>query len=205
MGLFWVQEGGSFVLANIRGGGEYGPEWHQSTLKEKRQLVNDDLYAVGEDLKSSGLTSTLAASGRSNGGLVVGVAYTQRPDLFDGIIMGVPLSDMKRYNKLLAGASWMGEYGNPDIPEEWAYIREYSPYQNLSPDADYPPVMMYTSTKDDRVHPGHARKMAARMEEYGQPFYYYENIEGGHAGAANQAEEAYRAALMMAYANEVLK
>ncbi|MGB3721291.1 MAG: prolyl oligopeptidase family serine peptidase, partial [Pacificimonas sp.] len=149
MGLFWVEAGNSYVIANIRGGGEYGPKWHESVLKENRQKVFDDLYAVSEDLKASGLTSTLAASGRSNGGLLVGAAYTQRPDLYDGIIMGVPLSDMKRYNKLLAGASWIGEYGNPDIPEEWAYIREYSPYQNLDPDADYPPVMMYTSTKDD--------------------------------------------------------
>ncbi len=204
MGLFWVEAGNSYVIANIRGGGEYGPKWHEAVLKENRQKVFDDLYAVSEDLKASGLTSTLAASGRSNGGLLVGVAYTQRPDLFDGIIMGVPLSDMKRYNKLLAGASWMGEYGNPDIPAEWAYIRKYSPYQNLRPDAKYPPVMMYTSTKDDRVHPGHARKMAARMAEYGQRFYYYENIEGGHAGAANTEEEAYRAALMTIYAKDVL-
>ena len=205
MGLFWLQEGGSFVLANLRGGGEYGPEWHESALKENRQKVFDDLYAVAEDLKESGLSSTVAASGRSNGGLLVGAAYTQRPDLFDGIIMGVPLSDMKRYHKLLAGASWVGEYGDPDKADEWAYIREYSPYQNLRADADYPPVMIYTSTKDDRVHPGHARKMAARMESQGHDFYYYENVEGGHAGAANHAEEAYRAALMMAYAKAALK
>ena len=204
MALFWVEQGNSFVLANIRGGDEYGPEWHSQVLKENRQKVHDDLYAVAEDLKASGLTSTLAASGRSNGGLVVGAAYTQRPDLWDGIIMGVPLSDMYRYDKLLAGASWTGEYGDPDVPEEWAYLGAYSPYQALRRDADYPPVMIYTSTKDDRVHPGHARKMAARMAEYGHPFYYYENIEGGHAGAANQAEEAYRAALVMRYAETVL-
>ncbi|MBZ6377200.1 S9 family peptidase [Pacificimonas flava] len=205
MGLFWVQEGGSFVLANIRGGGEYGPDWHESVLKENRQKVFDDLYAVGEDLKQAGLSSTLAASGRSNGGLLVGVAMTQRPDLFDGIIMGVPLADMQRYDKLLAGASWTGEYGDPDVPAEWETLRTYSPYQNLTPGADYPAPMIYTSTKDDRVHPAHARKMAARLEEFGKPFYYYENIEGGHAGAANQREEAYRAALMMAYARRVLK
>ncbi len=205
MGLFWVQEGGSYVLANIRGGGEYGPEWHESVLKENRQLAFEDLYAVAEDLKASGLTSTIAASGRSNGGLLVGTAYHQRPDLFDGIIMGVPLSDMWRYDKLLAGASWTGEYGDPDVPAEWAYLGSYSPYQNLSPDADYPPMMIYTSTKDDRVHPAHARKMAARITEYGQPLFYYENLAGGHAGAANAEDEAYRAALMMAYANEALK
>lgn len=205
MALFWIEEGGQFVLANIRGGGEFGPEWHESVLKENRQKVFDDYYAVAEALKADGLASTIAASGRSNGGLLVGAAYTQRPDLYDGVIMGVPLSDMKRYNKLLAGASWMGEYGNPDVPGDWAYIREYSPYQNIERDADYPDIMIYTSTKDDRVHPAHARKMAARMAEYGHDFYYYENIEGGHAGAANHEEEAYRAALMMAYANEELK
>ncbi|MEO0499944.1 MAG: prolyl oligopeptidase family serine peptidase, partial [Pseudomonadota bacterium] len=204
MAQFWVEEGNSFVVANIRGGDEYGPDWHSQTLKENRQLVNDDLYAVAEDLKASGLTSTLAASGRSNGGLVVGIAYTQRPDLFDGIVMGVPLSDMKRYDKLLAGASWTGEYGDPDIPEEWAYLGATSPYQNLRADADYPPVMIYTSTKDDRVHPGHARKMAARMGEQGHKVYYYENIDGGHAGAADAKGEAYRAALVMAYAKRAL-
>ena len=205
MGLFWVQEGGSFVLANIRGGNEYGPAWHDSVLRENRQLAFDDLYAVAEDLKASNLSSTVAASGRSNGGLLVGVAYTQRPDLFDGIVMGVPLSDMYRYDKMLAGASWVGEYGDPDDPADWAFIGKYSPYQNLRPGGDYPPIMIYTSTKDDRVHPGHARKMAARIEEYGYPFYYYENIEGGHAGAANAKEEAYRAALVMSYASAVLK
>lgn len=202
---FWVEEGGSFVLANIRGGGEFGPAWHESVLKTNRQKVFDDLHAVAEDLKASGLTSKLGISGRSNGGLLVGVAYTQRPELYDAVLMGVPLSDMKRYNKLLAGASWMGEYGDPDKPEEWAYISQYSPYQNLRKGADYPDVMIYTSTKDDRVHPGHARKMAARMAEQGHGFYYYENTEGGHFGTANHDEEAYRAALMLAYLNHELK
>ncbi|MGB7404081.1 MAG: prolyl oligopeptidase family serine peptidase [Pacificimonas sp.] len=204
MAQFWLEEGKSFVLANVRGGDEYGPDWHRQTLKENRQKVNDDLYAIAEDLKASNLSSSIAASGRSNGGLVVGVAYTQRPDLFDGIVMGVPLADMFRYDKLLAGASWTGEYGDPDVPEEWEVIRQYSPYQNLSPDAEYPPVLFYTSTKDDRVHPAHARKMAAKMAAAGQPFYYYENTEGGHAGAANAEEEAYRAALVMMYAKTVL-
>ncbi len=204
MALFWLEQGNSFVIANIRGGDEYGPAWHSQTLKANRQKVHDDLYGVGEDLKSSGLTSTLAASGRSNGGLVVGAALVQRPDLFDGIIMGVPLSDMWRYDKLLAGASWVGEYGDPDIPEEWAYLGAYSPYQHLRADADYPPVMIYTSTKDDRVHPGHARKMAARLTEQGHKVYYFENIDGGHAGAADAEGEAYRAALVMRYAEDVL-
>ncbi len=205
MAQFWVQEGGAFVLANIRGGGEFGPAWHESVLKANRQKVFDDFYAVAEDLKKTGITSKLGISGRSNGGLLMGVAYTQRPELFDAVLMGVPLSDMKRYSHLLAGASWMGEYGDPDKPEEWAYISKYSPYQNLKAGAKYPKVMIYTSTKDDRVHPGHARKMAARMEEQGHPFYYFENIEGGHAGTANKSEDAYRAALMMVYLNRELK
>jgi prolyl oligopeptidase len=205
LGQFWVEEGGAFVLANIRGGGEFGPAWHESVLKENRQKVFDDLHAVAEELKASGVTSKLGVSGRSNGGLLVGVAYTQRPELYDAVLMGVPLSDMKRYNKLLAGASWMGEYGDPDKPEEWTFISRYSPYQNLRAGADYPNVMIYTSTKDDRVHPGHARKMAARMAEQGHAFEYYENTEGGHAGAANKSEDAYRAALMLVYLNRELR
>lgn len=202
--LFWLKDGGSFVIANIRGGGEYGPAWHEGALREKRQNSFDDLYAVGEDLKRSGLTSKLAVSGRSQGGMLVGVAMTQRPDLFDAIIMGVPLADMQRYNKLLAGASWMGEYGNPDVADDWAFIAKYSPYQNFRADAELPPVIIYTSTKDDRVHPGHARKMAARLEAQGHAFEYYENIVGGHAGAANQDEHAYRAALMLSFARREL-
>jgi prolyl oligopeptidase len=205
MAQFWVEEGGAFVLANIRGGGEFGPAWHESVLKANRQKVFDDFHAVSEDLKKTGVASKLGVSGRSNGGLLVGVAYTQRPELYDAVLMGVPLSDMKRYNKLLAGASWMGEYGDPDKPEEWAYISKYSPYQNLVAGAAYPKVMIYTSTKDDRVHPGHARKMAARMEQQGHGFYYFENIEGGHAGTANKTEDSYRSALMMVYLNRELK
>ena len=203
-GLYWLRDGGSFVIANIRGGGEYGPAWHEAALREKRQNSFDDLYAVAEDLKRAGLTSKLAVSGRSQGGMLVGVAMTQRPDLFDAVIMGVPLADMLRYNKLLAGASWMGEYGNPDVAEDRAFIAKYSPYQNLRADAKYPPVIIYTSTKDDRVHPGHARKFAARLAQQGHAFDYYENIEGGHAGTANAAEHAYRAALMLSFARREL-
>jgi prolyl oligopeptidase len=203
-GLFWLKDGGSFVIANIRGGGEYGPAWHEAALREKRQNSFDDLYAVAEDLKRAGLTSKLAVSGRSQGGMLVGVAMTQRPDLFDAVIMGVPLADMLRYNKLLAGASWMGEYGNPDVAADRAFIAKYSPYQNLRAGAKYPPVIIYTSTKDDRVHPGHARKYAARLAQQGHAFDYYENIEGGHAGAANAAEHAYRAALMLSFARRAL-
>jgi prolyl oligopeptidase len=203
--MLWVtRDGGSFVIANIRGGGEYGPAWHEAALREKRQNSYDDLYAVAEDLKRTGLASRLAVSGRSQGGMLVGVAMTQRPDLFDAVIMGVPLADMQRYNKLLAGASWMGEYGNPDVAEDWAFISKYSPYQNLKPGADYPPVIIYTSTKDDRVHPGHARKMAAQLAEQQHAFEYYENIEGGHAGASDAGEHAYRAALMLSFVRREL-
>jgi prolyl oligopeptidase len=200
-GKMWVARGGVLVLSNIRGGSEYGPAWHEAGLKEKRQRVYDDFIAISEHLIETGVTSPekLGALGRSNGGLLMGVMLTQRPDLYKALDIGVPLFDMKRYNKLLAGASWMGEYGNPDIPEEWAYISQYSPYQNLKADQGYPKVLFYTSTKDDRVHPGHARKAAARLEELGYDFYYYENIEGGHGGTANQEQLAYRTALEYIY------
>ncbi len=204
---FWLEEGNQYVVANIRGGGEFGPAWHQAALKQNRQHAYDDFHAVAEDLISHKFTTAkqLGIDGRSNGGLLMGVAYTQRPDLYHAVLMGVPLADMKRYNHLLAGASWMDEYGNPDDPNDWAYISKYSPYQSLRKDVAYPKIFFYTSTKDDRVHPGHARKMAARMMEYGKPFFYYENIEGGHAGVANLKENAYRAALMVAYMNRELK
>jgi prolyl oligopeptidase len=200
-GKLWVSRGGVLVLSNIRGGGEYGPRWHEAALKENRQLAYDDFFAISEDLIASGITTKekLGAIGRSNGGLLTGVALTQRPDLYAAIDCGVPLFDMKRYNKLLAGASWMGEYGDPDVAAEWEYISEYSPYQNLKAGQPYPKVLFYTSTKDDRVHPGHARKAAARMAELGYDFYYYENIEGGHGGTANQEQLAMRTALEWVY------
>lgn len=200
-GLLWVKRGGVMVLSNIRGGSEYGPRWHEAALKENRQRSFDDFIAVSEDLIETGVTSPekLGIIGRSNGGLLMGAMLTQRPELYNAIDIGVPLFDMKRYNKLLAGASWMGEYGNPDIPEEWEYISQYSPYQNLAADQPYPKVLFYTSTKDDRVHPGHARKAAARMSELGYDYYYYENIEGGHGGTANQDQLAYRTALEYIY------
>jgi prolyl oligopeptidase len=204
---FWLEEGGAYVVANIRGGGEFGPAWHQAGLKENRQRVFDDFHAVAEDLIKKGLTTAkqLGIHGRSNGGLLVATAYTQRPDLYGAVLCGVPLADMLRYHKLLAGASWVGEYGDPDIPAERAFIEKYSPYQNIRKDVRYPRVFFYTSTKDDRVHPAHARKMAARMMEYGHPIYYYENIDGGHAGVANLKESAYRMALMLSYLNRELK
>ncbi len=200
-GLLWVKRGGVMVLSNIRGGSEYGPRWHEAALKESRQCSFDDFIAISEDLIETGVTSPekLGIIGRSNGGLLMGAMLTQRPDLYAAIDIGVPLFDMKRYNKLLAGASWMGEYGNPDIPEEWAYISEYSPYQKLEADAGYPKVLFYTSTKDDRVHPGHARKAAAKLADLGHDYYYYENIEGGHGGTANQEQLAHRTALEYIY------
>ncbi len=206
-GAIWLDNGGVLVLANIRGGGEYGPKWHQAGLKEKRQNIYNDLYAVSQDVIDRKVTSPdhLGVQGGSNGGLLVGVAFTQRPDLYNAIVCQVPLLDMKRYNKLLAGASWMGEYGNPDIPEEWAYISKYSPYQNLKKGMDYPKVFFYTSTRDDRVHPGHARKMAAKMMDMGYPLYYYENIEGGHSGASTNEQSARSTAMTYAYLFEQLK
>lgn len=200
-GKLWVSRGGVLVLSNIRGGSEYGPRWHEAALKENRQLAFDDFIAISEHLIETGVTtaSQLGAIGRSNGGLLMGVIMTQRPDLYAAIDIGVPLFDMKRYHKLLAGASWIGEYGNPDSPADWAYIAEYSPYQKLDADTEYPKVLFYTSTKDDRVHPGHARKAAAKLADMGHDFFYYENIEGGHGGTANQEQLAYRTALEYAY------
>ena len=196
-GKLWLDRGGIFVLANIRGGGEFGPAWHAAALKENRPRAFEDFEAVAEDLFKRNITSPkhLGIEGRSNGGLLVGATMTRRPDLYGAIICGAPLLDMKRYHKLLAGASWMAEYGDPDIPEQWEYISKYSPYQNLKKGVDYPPIFFYTSTRDDRVHPGHARKMAARMEELGQQVWYYENMEGGHGGSSTNDQLAYRLAL----------
>ena len=206
IGNSWLKRGGVFVLANIRGGGEFGPRWHQAALKENRQRAFDDLIAVAEDLISREITSPehLGIQGGSNGGLLVGAVMVQRPDLFNAVVCQVPLLDMKRYHKLLAGASWMAEYGNPDVADEWAYISEYSPYQNVSAEADYPVAFVTTSTRDDRVHPGHARKMVARLLDQGHEVLYYENIEGGHGGAANLNQVAYLQALIYAYLHERL-
>jgi prolyl oligopeptidase len=206
LALFWVQEGNAYVLANIRGGGEYGPRWHNAVLRENRQKAYDDLYAIGDDLIARGMTQKgrLAVSGRSNGGLMASVAISERPDLWGGAIIGSPLVDMKRYSHLLAGASWMGEYGNPDVPADWAFIRKYSPYQNLKCRVKYPVPFIYTSTRDDRVHPGHARKLAAKLGQCGDKFYYDEAIEGGHAAGIVPEEDAQRVALEAIYLNLVL-
>ena len=201
VGSAWLERGGVYVLANIRGGGEFGPRWHQAALKDKRQRAFDDLIAVAEDLIARKITSPehLGIRGGSNGGLLVGAVMVQRPDLFNAVVSQVPLLDMQRYHLLLAGASWMAEYGNPDVAEEWAYISRYSPYQNVSAEAEYPVAFFTTSTRDDRVHPGHARKMVAKMLDQGHEVLYYENIEGGHGGAANLKQSAYVNALMYAY------
>ncbi len=201
VGNSWLEQGGVYVLANIRGGGEFGPGWHQAGLKENRQRIYDDFHAVAEDLIARRITSGrhIGIQGGSNGGLLVGVAFTQRPALYNAVVCQVPLLDMQRYNKLLAGASWMGEYGNPDIPEEWEYIRKYSPYHNLKENQDYPVVFFTTSTRDDRVHPGHARKMVAKMKDMGYKVYYYENMEGGHAGASTNEQRAMASALGYTY------
>ncbi|MCX7218352.1 MAG: prolyl oligopeptidase family serine peptidase, partial [Burkholderiales bacterium] len=208
LGKSWLEKGGVYVVANIRGGGEFGPRWHQAALKEKRQRAYDDFAAVAEDLIASKITSPqhLGAMGGSNGGLLAGVALTQRPELFNAVVSQVPLLDMQRFNKLLAGASWMGEYGNPDVPAEWDYIQRYSPYQNLKAEVKYPNVLFITSTRDDRVHPGHARKMAAKMMDQGHAqVWYYENIEGGHGGAANNAQKADMSAITYSFLWNMLK
>jgi prolyl oligopeptidase len=206
LALFWVQEGNVYVLANIRGGGEYGPRWHHATMREKHQNAFDDVFGVAQDLIDRGVTQKgrIAISGRSNGGLMAAASITERPDLFGAAIIGSPLIDMKRYSHLLAGASWMGEYGNPDVPADWAFISKYSPYQNLKCGVHYPVPFIYTSTRDDRVHPGHARKFAARLEECGDRFFYDEAIEGGHEAGVVPAEDAQRVALEAVYLNLVL-
>jgi prolyl oligopeptidase len=206
IGKMWLEKGGAYVLANIRGGGEFGPQWHEQGLKTSRQVVYDDFIAIAEDLIARKVTSPrrLGIMGGSNGGLLMGVMLTQRPELFNAVVVQVPLLDMLRYHKLLAGASWVDEYGSPDIPSERAWLEKLTPYQNLTKRSDFPEPLFVTSTKDDRVHPAHARKYAAKMEELGMPFLYYENIDGGHSAAANLVEGAKRRALEFTYLMEKL-
>jgi prolyl oligopeptidase len=201
LGKLWLEKGGVYVVANIRGGGEFGPEWHKAALKRDRQRAYDDFIAVAEDLVRRGITSPrrLGIMGGSNGGLLMGAMLTQRPELFRAVVIQVPLLDMLRYHKLLAGASWMAEYGDPDNAAEAEFLRHISPYHNLRPGVAYPEPFFATSTKDDRVHPGHARKMAAKMAAMGLPFLYYENTEGGHSAAATLQERAKRQALEFTY------
>jgi len=205
MGRAWLDKGGVYVVANIRGGGEYGPRWHQAALKQNRHKAYEDMAAVAQDLVSRRITSArhLGVQGGSNGGLLTGNMLTQYPELFGAVVVQVPLLDMKRYSHLLAGASWMAEYGNPDTTD-WEFIKTFSPYHLFDPAKDYPPVLFTTSTRDDRVHPGHARKMAARMIDAGKNVTYYENIEGGHGGAANNAQAAHMSALAYSFLWEQL-
>lgn len=200
-GTTWYEQGGVLVIANIRGGGEYGPAWHKAAVKAHKQRSYDDFAAVAQDLIRRKITSPahLGIHGGSNGGLLVGAVMLQRPELFGAVVCSVPLLDMKRYHKLLAGNSWMAEYGDPDKADEWAWISAYSPYQNVKAGVRYPKVLFTTSTRDDRVHPGHARKMAARMLEQGHDVLYYENIEGGHGGAANNQQKSHLLALENAF------
>lgn len=206
-GKVWLErQKGVFVVANIRGGGEFGPAWHEAALKTNRQKAFDDFIAVAEDLIDRKITSKqkLAIMGGSNGGLLVGAVMVQRPDLFKAVVCQVPLLDMLRFHKLLAGHSWVGEYGSPDVPAEREAIEKYSPYQNLKPNRSYPMTFFMTSTKDDRVHPGHARKMMAKMMEYDKPALYWENTEGGHAGAANIEQRVKFSALQWTFLTEQL-
>ena len=205
VGRAWLTQGGVYVVANIRGGGEYGPRWHQAALKANRNKAYEDFAAVARDLIARGVTSPphLGIEGGSNGGLLVGNMTVRYPELFGAVVCQVPLLDMKRYHLLLAGASWMAEYGNPET-DDWDYLQRYSPYHNVRADATYPPVLFTTSTRDDRVHPGHARKMMALMKEQGHRVTYYENIEGGHGGAANNAQAAYMQALAYSFLRQQL-
>ncbi|WP_027943158.1 prolyl oligopeptidase family serine peptidase [Amycolatopsis taiwanensis] len=201
IGRGWLARGGTYVVANIRGGGEYGPGWHTQAVKENRHLVFEDFAAVAGDLVDRGITTPerLGIQGGSNGGLLMGVMLTRYPELFGAIVSQVPLLDMARYHLLLAGASWVAEYGDPDDPAEWAYLSRYSPYQNVHSGRNYPPALFLTSTRDDRVHPGHARKMVARMLEQGHDVRYHENIEGGHGAAADNEQLAYKWALVFEF------
>jgi prolyl oligopeptidase len=197
VGRGWLSRGGVYVVANIRGGGEFGPRWHQAALKANRHRAYEDFAAVARDLVATGITrrERLGIQGGSNGGLLVGNMLTGYPELFGAVVCQVPLLDMRRYHELLAGASWMAEYGDPDDPADWAFMRTFSPYHNVRADTEYPPLLLTTSTRDDRVHPAHARKMTALMTAQDHDVLYYENIEGGHGGAADNRQQAYMQAL----------
>ncbi|GLW91497.1 prolyl oligopeptidase family serine peptidase [Actinokineospora globicatena] len=198
LGRGWLEHGGTYVVANIRGGGEYGPAWHRAALRENRPRAYEDFAAVARDLVARGITTPerLGMQGGSNGGLLAGVMLTRYPELFGAVVSQVPLLDLRRYHLLLAGASWMAEWGDPDDPADWAYLSGFSPYHNVHSGTKYPPVFFVTSTRDDRVHPGHARKMAARMIELGHSPHYYENIEGGHGAAADNSQRAFMSAIV---------
>src|SRR5699024_8138349 len=198
-GALWLEEGGVYVVAGMRGGGEYGPAWRRAAVREKRPRAYEDFAAVARELVATGVTTRdqLGATGGSNGGLLMGVMLTRYPELFGALGIAVPLLDMKRYHLLLAGASWMAEYGDPDTADWDDFLGAYSPYQHVAPASErrYPPVLTTPPTRDDRVHPGHARKMTAALEAAGHDVQYYENTEGGHAGAADNSQEARKAVL----------
>lgn len=206
MGKLWLENGGVFVQANIRGGGEFGPQWHQSVLNENRQLAFDDFAAVAADLHRRGISSPRRTGiyGRSNGGVLTSVTMTQHPELINAAVIESPLIDMLRYHELPAGASWIGEYGDPRIPEEAAWIARYSAHQNLRPGAEYPRVYITTNTRDDRVHPGHARKFAARLTDMGYDHLYYEETSGGHSNDADPVANARRWARHYVYLSQQL-
>jgi prolyl oligopeptidase len=201
LGRFWLSRGYNFAVANTRGGGEYGPDWHLQATRKGRHKVAEDFVAVAQDLVTRGVTTAgeLGAVGTSSGGLLMGVMLTKYPELFGALVCRMPLLDMRRYHLLLAGASWIAEYGDPDDPAEWELMKDQSPYHNISADRKYPPVLIMTSTRDDRVHPGHARKMSAALEDAGHQVWFYENIEGGHGGVADNAQAAFSNGLMFEF------
>ncbi|GMN04035.1 prolyl oligopeptidase family protein [Erythrobacter sp. MTPC3] len=200
-GKLWLEKGGAYVLANLRGGGEFGPGWHQTAIRENKQRTWDDFIAVGQDLVDKGFTSPehLGIQGGSQGGLLVGTAFTQRPDLFNAAIVAIPLFDMLRYHLIGRGASWIGEYGDPRIAEQREWIEGYSPYQKIVEGEDYPTPFLWASTADDRTHPAHARKGAAKLKELGQPYYYFEDMTGGHSGGVDNEQRAKLQALQYVY------
>jgi prolyl oligopeptidase len=201
IGRLWLERGGVFVVANIRGGGEFGPAWHEAGLKTHRQRIYDDFAAVAQDLIARKVTSPrrLGIQGGSNGGLLMGVEFEQHPDLWNAVDIQVPLLDMLRYEQIEAGASWVGEYGSVSVPAERAFLASISPYNNIVPGVKYPEPFIWTTTKDDRVGPQHARKFAARLSELGIPYLFYEVTEGGHGAGANLNERAQTTALEMTY------
>ncbi len=207
IGRLWLEQGNVYVLANIRGGGEFGPAWHEAGLNVHRQRIYDDFAAVGQDLITRGITSSphLGIEGGSNGGLLMGVEMEQHPALWHAVVIAIPLLDMLGFEHIAAGASWVGEYGSVSDPAQRAFLASISPYQQLKPDVQYPEPLIWTTTKDDRVGPQHARKFAARMEEYHEPFYFDEITEGGHGSGADLKQQAGTNALTFTYLERKLE
>jgi prolyl oligopeptidase len=206
VGKNWLEAGGLYVEANIRGGGEFGPKWHAAALKEKREVAFDDFLAVSKDLIKRGLAApdALGAYSGSNGGYLLGAAMIREPSLFKAIAVKVPLFDMLNFHRFLSGPNWVSEYGDPENLSEREFLTMRSPYQNLKKGTKYPPMFIYTSSSDDRVHPMHARKMAARLEEYGNEVLFYESTEGGHGGAVTSSQAAYWKSMMFEFFTDKL-